>query len=254
MNCSRMVVLGLAACTVCGTAQAGQPLETETARLPLHGHGNMQLVFEYQTSPTGKETAFPLALEYGITDRLEIAVEPVVYTRIQPKIGSSAKGFGDTEATLTYLLARETDSLPAFAVAGEVKFPTTKNPLIGTGGTDFRALAIASKRFGRFDVHANLGYTFVGGYRGNHFGNVADGALAIEYDATPQVTLMTEVLGTIGSGSEVPNGPAQEAAANTVTGLVGAEYRPNEWLGLALGLTYDNDRAWLVRPAMTFRF
>jgi hypothetical protein len=165
-----------------------------------------------------------------------------------------ARGFGDTEVTLTYLLSRETGSLPAFAVAGELKLPTTKNPIIGTGGTDFRVVGIASKRFGRLDVHANAGYTFVGSSKGVHFGNVYDFALAAEYAAAPRLTLMTEVLGTVSSGKESLAGPAQEAASNSITGLIGAEYRPNAWLGLALGVTYDNNKAWMVRPALTVRF
>jgi hypothetical protein len=247
-------IAAILACGTAGAAHAGQPLETETARLPLQGHGNFQLVFEYQSSADGKESAFPLAFELGITDRLEIAVEPVVFTSIRPRIGPRARGFGDTEVTLTYLLSRESAGLPAFAIAGEVKFPTTHDPLIGTGGTDFRVIGIASKRLGRVDVHANLGYTFVGGHGGAHFGNVFDYALAAECEVAPRLTLMTEILGTLASGNEALAGPAQEAAGNSVTGLIGAEYRPSPWLGLALGMTYDNNHAWLVRPAATIRF
>jgi hypothetical protein len=235
-------------------AFAGQPLETETARLPLQGHGDAQFVFEYQTSSEGKESAFPLAFEYGITDRLELAVEPVVYTSIRQRGGPRAGGFGDTEATLTYLIVSETTSMPALAIAGEVKVPTTKDPIIGTGGTDFRVIGIASKRFGRVDVHANLGYTFVGGYRGSHLGNVFDYALAAEYILTNRVTLMSEVLGTLSSGKEDLPGSAQEAASNSVTGLLGAEYRLTPGLGIELGVTYDNNHAWLFRPAVTIRF
>jgi hypothetical protein len=252
----RFVAVAAAALALAtGTAaQAGQPLETETARLPAQGHGNLQFVFEHQSSSTGKESAFPLAFEFGITDRLELAVEPVVFTSIRPTVGNRARGFGDTEVTLTYLLSHESGGMPAFAIAGEVKLPTTHNPLIGTGGTDFRVVGIASKRFGPVDVHANLGYTIVGNYGGIHFGNVFDYALAAEYDVSPRLTLMTEVLGTVASGNESLAGPAQEAAAHGVTGLIGAEYRPNSWLGLAFGVTYDNSHAWLARPAATIRF
>jgi hypothetical protein len=248
------VSFALASIGLAAPAYAGQPLETETARLPAQGHGNLQLVAEAQTSPTGKETAVPLAVEFGITDRLEIAVEPVVFTSIRPKTGPSARGFGDTEVTLTYLLSRESSSLPAFAIAGEVKFPTTKNPLIGTGGTDFRVVGIASKSFGPLDVHANLGYTFTGRHAGTKFGNVFDYAVAVEYSIAPRFSLMAEVLGTVSTGKESLAGPGQEAAATSVTGLVGAEYRPSNWLGLAIGITYDSDKATLLRSAVTIRF
>jgi hypothetical protein len=65
---------------------------------------------------------------------------------------------------------------------------------------------------------------------------------------------MTEVLGTVSTGKESLAGPGQEAAATSVTGLVGAEYRPSNWLGLAIGITYDNDKATLLRSAATIRF
>ena len=109
-------------------ANAGPPLETETARLPQAGHGSAQLLYEWQTSPQGREDAVPLVLEYGISDRLEIAIEPVAYTSIRPKIGPSARGFGDTEVTLTYLLANESAHRPALALAGEVKFAIGQRP------------------------------------------------------------------------------------------------------------------------------
>ena len=250
------VLFGVVVVCGAGSALAGQPLETETARLPAKGTGNFQVVYEHQVAKDGREDAFPLAFEYGITDRLEIAVEPVVYTSIRPKVGQSAKGFGDTELTLTYLLAKETDTHPAFAIAGEVKFATTKNTLIGTGGNDYRIAGIVSKRVGAFDLHANLGYTIVGkGKGGAKLDNVFDGSIAAEYTVNPQWTLMSEVLATSSSGgNEAALGGAREAGASTVTGLVGASYRLNDRIDLSLGLTYDNSNAFLVRPSLTFKF
>ncbi len=60
-------------------------LETETAR-PL-GRGVFEVSgnFEYQTSSEGREAAVPFAAEYGLTDRLELLVEPVAWTAIRPK-------------------------------------------------------------------------------------------------------------------------------------------------------------------------
>ena len=104
----------------------------------------------------------PFAAEYGLTDRLELLVEPVAWTAIRPKIGARATGVGDLEATATWLARAETPRLPAFALAGEVKFPTAHNNLIGTGKTDIAGYLIASKRWSRLDAHANVSYTVVG--------------------------------------------------------------------------------------------
>ena len=59
---------------------AGLPLETETARLPKAHTIELDATYEYQTSNEGKEMAAPLAVTYGITDKMELLVEPVFYT------------------------------------------------------------------------------------------------------------------------------------------------------------------------------
>lgn len=76
-------------------------------------------------------------------------MEPAFYTAIRPKVGPHATGAGDTEVTLTHLFFNERATLPALAIAGEVKFPTAKDKLIGTGKTDYTGYLIASKRVGK---------------------------------------------------------------------------------------------------------
>lgn len=253
---SFVLILSLLFVPVATPVIAGQPLETETARLPAQGHGNVQLVYEHQSASNGQEDAFPLAFEYGITDRLEFAIEPVVYTSIRPKAGRTAKGFGDTEATLTYLITPETANMPAFAIAGEVKFSTARNALIGTGGTDYRIAGIASKRYGPFDLHANLGYTFVGKATGGaKLDNIIDLSAAAEYTLNTKWTLVSEVLANSSAGgNEAALGGAQEASASTVTGLVGAVYHPADRYDLSVGVTYDSESAALLRTGLTYRF
>lgn len=248
--------LACAVAALASPALAGQPLETETARLPAQGHGEIQLVYEHQWASQGGEDALPVAGQYGITDRLEIAVEPVVYTSIRPKTARSARGFGDTEVTMTYLVSRESGAWPAFAVAGEVKLPTTRNPVIGTGGTDYRLIAIASKRIGDVDWHANLGYTLVGKARGGaSLDNIFDFAIAAEYPVNPRWTLVAEVLGnTSAGGSEAAVGASQEASSSVVSGLVGGVYHMGERTDLSAGFVYDSDRAAMLRSGLTFRF
>ena len=236
-------------------AYAGQPLETETARLLPQGQGNIQLVFEYQTSKDGKELALPLVFEYGLTDRLELTVEPVAYTSIRPSGEAGTSGFGDTEATLTYLVLPESVVWPAFAAAGEIKIPTTHDPLIGTGKTDFRFYGILSKRLGNFDMHINLGYTFVGSPSGTSLRNVVDYAAALEYNISPNLTLVSEVIGnTSGGGSDTSTTIIPEATSAEFAGLVGAAYQANPWLSLSLGAQYDDKHAFLIRPGLTIFF
>src|SRR5258705_12915629 len=112
---------------------AAQMLETETARLLPARWWKVGNAFEFQSSSEGTEAAIPFAFEYGLSDRLELLVEPVPYTAIRPNAGRHATGAGDVEATVTGLLRHESHSVPAFALAAEVKFATARDSLIGSG-------------------------------------------------------------------------------------------------------------------------
>jgi hypothetical protein len=234
-------------------ASAQQPLETETARLPHRGELLTGLSYELQSSPQGTEHALPFAWEYGVTDRVALLVEPVAYTSIRPRSGRRATGLGDLEATLQYLAFDETRSLPAFALAAEVKLPTARDTLIGTQRADFTPYLIASKRFGAFDTHVNVGYSFVGKPRNVVVQNTLNFAVAVEDHLRPRLDVMAEFLSTTAAGLGVPETlTAPEIAGAEQVGMVGVRYalRPRSWL--SLGVTYDNTKAILVRPGVTF--
>jgi hypothetical protein len=241
--------------------RAQQPLETETARPPQKGAFEVQTAFEYQTSKEGTGRALPFAFEYGITDRLSLTVEPVFYTAIRPKVGTRATGAGDLEITLEYLFARERRRLPALAIAGEVKAPTARSILIGTRKTDFALYLIASKRAGKFDTHANVGYTIVGKPAGAQLTNFFNFSLAEEYFANQRWTLLGEVLVNSGSSPETVTGtvsPAPivtpEISSGELVGMLGFRYRIQDRLFFTLGVNYDNNHAVLIRPGITFSF
>ncbi|HEV2083805.1 MAG TPA: transporter [Gemmatimonadales bacterium] len=250
---------GSFAISVPGVAWA-QILETETAR-PL-GKGTLEVGtnFEYQTSSEGHESALPMAVEYGFTDRFELLLEPVAYTAIRPKTGQRATGVGDLELTGTYLVRRESGGTPALALAGEVKFPTANNSLIGTGKTDFAGYLIASKRLGRFDTHANIGYTIVGRPAGVQLNNIFNFALASEMSLGTNAELFGEILGnTASSSSPEPTGPVPpgtitpEAPSGEIVGTIGLAKYVLPALRLSMGLSVDNNSAVMFRPGLTLR-
>lgn len=252
------IVIGVVG-TAFTTAASAQVLETETARLRLKGAVQAGSNFEYQWSSEGHESAIPFTFEYGITDRLELVLEPVARTRIRPNAGTQASGAGDTEMTLQYLLHRE-GRWPALALGGEVKFPTAKNSLIGTGKTDYAGILIASKRLGNVDTHLNLSYTFVGQPAGAKLTNVVGGALAAVVPMGRRFRAYSEVLATTSTGggegdalpaAVLPNAP--EAAGQQFVGTVGlGMYIRPKWF-VSLGVSYDNTHAILWRPGITFR-
>ena len=245
-------LFGIALSSLALPALAGQPLETETARLPAKGQGSAEFGLEYLTGKDGRELIAPILIRYGITDRLQLTLEPVPYRAINPKVGRSLHGIGDTEVILTYMLAHETAQRPALALAGEVKFPTAKSPSQGTGVADYRMFGIASKRVGRFDLHANAGFTIVGEPKGAKLSNIVDYAVAAEYALTPRSTLMAEVFGESPVGKSSTLSVQEETTV--VTGMVGGRFRLSDRAQLWLAVTYDSEGEAVLKPGLAFKF
>ena len=193
-------------------------LETETAR-PL-GRGVFEASgnFEYQTSSEGREAAVPFAAEYGLTDRLELLVEPVAWTAIRPNTGAQATGVGDIETTLTWLARAETQGVPALALAAEVKIPTSRDTLIGTGKTDVAGYLIASRRRGQVDIHANISYTVVGRPTGANLKNIFGFALGAEWRWNPSSQLFGEILGNTAASASPEPAPGTVSATPEAPG------------------------------------
>ena len=239
-------------------ARAGAPLETETARFPRRGAFEVEAALEVQRSGDGRESALPLAFEYGLSDRLTLMAEPVPFTRIHPQSAPGATGIGDLEVTLSGLLFQETHSHPAFALAGEVKVPTAESMLIGSDQYDYAGYLIASRRFGRLDAHANLGYTIVGHPAGVAVENTFNYAIAGEYALGPRWTLVGEFLGNTAAVSG--EGPSNEATATPEIsggeqiGMIGARYRLARRFVASLGVTVDSAGAVLLRPGIGAKF
>ena len=253
----RLAVVAMVA-SVLTTPMSAQTLETETARLLHRGWWKTGAAFETQTSADGRESALPLLLEYGLTDRLELLVEPVPYTAIRPTLGRDATGAGDLEVTGTALLRAEGRRTPALAVAAEVKVPTAHDNLIGTGETDYTTYLIASKRFGRLDTHANVAYAILGNPPGANLNNTWNGALAAVFRPVARTELFGEVLGNTaaspeGEGEGVPGetAPVPEAAGAELVGSLGAGRFVTSAVLLYGAVSYDNNRATQLRVGAT---
>ena len=239
-------------------------LETETARLLLRGAGKAGGAAEVQTASEGSEAALPLLIEFGLTDRLELMLEPVVYATIRPDAGPSASGLGDFEATQTYQCALEQGHRPAMAVAAEIKIPTAQDDLIGTGKTDYAAYFIASKKVGtRTDLHANAAYTVIGSPAGVKLDNVFSAALALVHLTGERTRIFGEILG---STAAAPDAADEGGTSSGVVVLVpeasGSEIVGTAGLGWDVGsrgfvysaLSYDNQSAVQLRVGFTLRW
>lgn len=237
-----------------------QILETETARLLPRRAVEIGGAFEGQGGGGGIERAVPFIVMYGITNRIELAIEPVPYTLIKPSGEPSVHGPGDLEGTFTVRFRDETARMPALAFAAEVKVPTATNALIGTGRADYTGWAIASKRFGRVDTHANVAYTFTGSPPDIQLNDTWTGALAAEMAVGRAGLLFAETMATTAAAAESGDAaPATgdvippEAAGAEVLGTLGVGRYFTRSTLLFGSLTYDSTQATLLRIGMTIR-
>ena len=241
------------------TGKVFAQLETEDALPLLPGQFELGAAVEFQTSNEGTENAIPLAIEYGISKRFTLLVEPVAYTNINPKAGTSVTGLGDLEATLFYQLLDETKGFPAVSFSAEVKFPTAKDSLIGTRKTDFTPFLIACKTTGKFYTSANLSYTFLGKPPGVLASNLLNYALGTIYEASEKSILFAEIYGNTSAlgGKDVPEGTVNTSKAPELTGgefvgSIGYGYYINKNLQLSFSISYDNNNATLFRPGIVW--
>jgi hypothetical protein len=229
-----------------------QEVETESARTLRQGVVKAGGGLEYQVSSDGNETALPLIIEGGLTDRLELVVEPVVFTRIHPKVGANATGIGDLEVTLVGLALHDAGPWPALALAAEVKLPTAGNAAIGTGKVDAAGYLILSKRFGNLDVHLNASYTVVGKPDNvMSVSNIFGFAAAAKY-YIGKLDLFGEVFGNTAASGEGENamGGAAELAQGELVGAVGAGYRVSDAILVHFGISLDNNAAVMFHPGV----
>jgi outer membrane putative beta-barrel porin/alpha-amylase len=264
-SCSRCFVIGVLLIVAGSNAYGDLAMETETARVLEPGHIEVGTAFEFQTSPAGEEYALPMAIEFGVFPHLEALIEPVPFTSIRPKGETAATGVGDLETTLTYLVVEEKQYIPALALAGEIKFPTAGNRQIGSGEYDYRVYAIASKRFGPVDVHANFGYNITGSPPGVSTRNPIDVEAGAEWFVHPKFDLFGEINyvgSSAGSESSAEAGVpvagestvTPEIAVEELVGSVGVRAHVARHVDVFGSFSYDNNDAKLFRTGVTIKY
>ncbi len=267
MNKLLFLPILLAFVTSVPTRAWAQVLETEESKPLMPGQFEVGTGLEFQTSKEGTEFADPIAIEYGLSKRLTLLVEPVPYTSIMPKEGRTTRGAGDVEVTAFYQVCTEQHVRPSISIAAEVKIPTAHNALIGTGRTDWTPYVILSKTTGKFFTSANLSYTFLGKPPGVDVANLfnyAIGTLFEFHPEQPKWVLFGEVYGNTSAlgGSEQPEGDMVATTPIVTSEISGGETVVAAGFGvyvkptllISLGVSYDNNHATLFRPGIEWKF
>lgn len=107
--------------------------------------------------------------------------------------GGDATGIGDVLLRTKYNFLSNQPGWPDLAVLGQVKLPTgNEDDLLGTGETNFLGMLVASRSFGRWTPHVNLGYEVTTGGSDEHNLRYIVG---LDARVHPRLTLAAEVLG-----------------------------------------------------------
>jgi len=198
---------------------AGRPLTTDDAWTVEKGKFQLETGFEAARQDNRDwEYAPSLALSYGLSERADLGIGSG-YTFLDPKEEERVDGLSDTEVKLKYRLMDEKGWVPAFALAGKVKFPTASSSKgLGSGAADFTINAAATKNLSKqLALHLNLGYTFMGDGGDNE----------LNYSIAAQYVLAEK----LGLGGEIVGG-------NNLNGRKGDD--PFSWLVGAYYLITDN--------------
>jgi hypothetical protein len=205
------------------------------------------------------ESHVPFAIDYAASRRVQFRLEPVLYSKVRLRNGKLMTGLGDLEMTATVLALPESRLAPAVAVAAEVKLPTARNSIVGSGKADYTGDLILSKRLAGCDTHVNLGYTFIGRPAGIRTQNVFVFAFAMErkyarFDAVGEIMGHTSALAD-GGDPDASDGSiaAPEIGGEELVGTLGGRYHLSDRVVLSVGLSYDNDHAVHVHPGLSVK-
>ncbi|MEO8088277.1 MAG: transporter [Bacteroidota bacterium] len=239
-----------------------QVLETEESKPLLPGQFEIGTGLEFQTSKEGTESALPVAIEYGLSKKFTLLVEPVGFTSIRPKVGLRAKGLGDLELTLFYQIVSEKKILPSISISAEVKIPTAKDRLIGTGKADYTPYLIMSKTTGKFFTSINLSYTFLGKPSHAVVNNLFSYAVGSIFKISEKSIIYAEVYGNtsaVGEGGSpeatiTVNANNAELTGGETVAAFGYGFHAGKELLLSFGINYDNNNAILLRPGIEWKF
>jgi predicted porin len=224
-------------------AKADLVLETETAQLGKKGHGNLSNALQFEKDKDGNIFLTETQLEYALTDRSEILIEPFFYELQKPSAGPKVHGVGDIEVTYSYLLVPETGSRPALIIAEKVKLPTATNRDIGTGKFDSTTYVIIGKTWGEVELNLNLGYEVVGKTSTADLKNQVIYDLSLDFPVAERTRLFAEAYG---------NTRPETGIKSTQAVSVGAEYQLTKHANVFAAVADDTDNLKIARIGLNY--
>jgi hypothetical protein len=194
---------------------AARPLTTDDAYTVEKGKFQVEGGFDFTRQDNHDKEYFPsLTLTYGLFERMDIGIG-TGYLFIDPAEGKKVDGFSDTPLKVKYRFLDQKDWIPSFSVSGTLITPTaSKSKGLGSGKVDFNINTIFTWNLSkRFQLHTNLGYTFIGDNQENDELNFS---IAGQFVLTEKWALVGEIFGLNKFNGNKRDDP--------ISGLVGIQY------------------------------
>ena len=194
---------------------AARPLTTDDAYTVKKGEFQVEAGFDFAREDNHDKEYFPsLTLTYGLLERMDIGIGSA-YLFIDPAEGKNVNGFSNTPLKVKYRFVDQKDWIPSFAVSGTLIIPTaSKSKGLGSGKVDFNINTIYTWNLSkRWQLYANLGYTFTGE---NHVNDQLNYSIAGQFLLSDKWALVGEIFGLNNFNGNKRDDP--------ISGLVGIQY------------------------------
>jgi hypothetical protein len=230
------------------SAFAARPLTTDDAYTVEKSKIQLEAGFDFARQDNhDKEFGPAMTLTYGLFERMDVGVGSA-YLFVNPAEGEKENGFGDTALKIKYRLVDQKEWIPSFAVSGTLKIPTaSESKGLGSGKTDFNLNTIFTWNLSkRWQLHGNLGYTFIGEHEANNEFNYS---AAVQFVLLEKFALVGEIVGVNNFNGHKSDDP--------VSGLVGIQYTLSDNFVLDAGVEIGMNRAapdFRLTTGLTFFF
>lgn len=191
------VLIVLACAGVTGIRPADASLARNAAGPKNMGESGVLTIdtaVQFEKEADGDALAVETGVQYQLSKRLQFLVDAILYERFRPDAGESVSGFGDTEVTLSLLVAESRGLLPATVLGGKAKIPTASDDL-GSGAADYSALLVLAQERGELEVNLELEFAKFGSPPGEDLKNQLLYSFTAEYGLTDFMAVYAEVFG-----------------------------------------------------------
>jgi hypothetical protein len=229
------------------SASANTAIETETAQMGKSGDITVSQSVEFEKADDGKAGGTLTQIEYAITDRAEILIEPFFRRWEQPEGEDRVSGRGDLEITPSYMVVKEHDAVPAVIVAMKLKVPTGSEEVGGSKKYDYYPYIILGQHYAGWIFNANIGVNYAN--MGNKTDNPIQHNSSFEKSIVWDIEAETELAPQLSSYVEVFRA---EDKVKTVS--MALEYQFAKHVSAFAALGYTEDHAIIFRPGVNFQF